>query len=71
MEKFVVYMLAFMACFIELVIYSIIGVWLGWKNGGGIFTLALLLALMTFTWKKIINTGNSRKTNEIKQKNDN
>src|SRR3990172_2613812 len=47
------YLLASLACAAIFFAYALIGAALGWKHGGGVFPMMLLLAALGATWKAI------------------
>ncbi len=46
-------LLALIACFGVYMLYVIIGVALGWKRGGGMIPVLVMLACMGYTWRAI------------------
>ena len=52
--------LALLACFGVYVVYVIIGVFLGWKRGGGIIPLMIMFAIMGYVWRAITGTGRKK-----------
>ena len=45
---------AIVVCAVEVVIFALIGVLLGWKHVGGFLPIVVLLTLMGITWSTII-----------------
>lgn len=60
MKKAKPYLLAFSVCLIELIIFVIIAALLGWKNGGGIIPIMIILSIIAFTWKTITGAGQQK-----------
>ena len=54
------YVLAVLACIGEFFLLALIGVVLGWRNGGGALPTITLLALMAWTWRKITKKNISK-----------
>jgi len=48
---------AIAVCAAEGVLYAVIGAFLGWKNGGGIIPMMILLAVWGATWVAITKKG--------------
>lgn len=69
MNKSKAYLIAILACVGILIIYSFIGVWLGWKHGGGIIPMIILFGVISATWKGI--TGLSKQKGEDNKDNKN
>ena len=46
-------LLALIACFGVYMLYVIIGVALGWKRGGGMIPVLVMLVCMGYTWRAI------------------
>lgn len=48
--------IAAIVCFVLFWIYQILAVVVfGWENGGGTLPLAILMAVLVFVWKTIVN----------------
>jgi hypothetical protein len=47
------YALALAACFGIFIVYVVIGVVMGWKNGGGTIPMLILVAALIGTWRAI------------------
>lgn len=60
MKKPTVYIVAVLACAGIIIIYAVIGVLLGWKNGGGILPMIILYGAITATWKGIIGLSKEK-----------
>jgi hypothetical protein len=45
--------LAVIVCFLIVVAYVALGVFMGWKRNGGLIPMIVLLAVLRFVWKKI------------------
>lgn len=50
-------MLALLACAGIYIAYVVVGVLLGWKRGGGLIPIAILVAIMGCAWKSIMGIG--------------
>lgn len=50
------YILALIACLGILLAHGILGQLLGWRNGGGVIPILILLAALTTTWRAITKT---------------
>ena len=51
---------ALLACFGVYMVYVIIGVFLGWKRGGGIIPMMIMFAIMGYVWTTITGTGKQK-----------
>ena len=51
------YVIAVAVCSAEFLAYAAIGVLLGWKSGGGIIPMMILLAIVGATWRGITKSG--------------
>lgn len=60
MKKPTIYFIAVLACAGIVLIYGFIGVLLGWKHGGGVLPMMLLLGAITATWKGIIGLSKDK-----------
>ncbi len=49
------YIIAVVACAAEVFLYGLIGVFLGWKRGGGVIPMMILVAALGATWTGITN----------------
>ena len=59
------YILAIFVCFIELAAWSLIGVMVfGWKHGGGVIPMVILLAIVGATWRAITKSTNEEDKND-------
>lgn len=54
------FVFALLACFGVYVVYVIIGVFLGWKRGGGIIPMMIMFVIMGYVWRTIIGTGKQK-----------
>ena len=58
------YVLAVVACGIELIAYATIGVLLGWKSGGGVIAMMVLCLVWVSTWTAITKHGEPSDDND-------
>ena len=70
MKKLVFYLVAALACTSIVITYSVIGVFLGWKNGGGFLSIAILFGVIVATWKGIIGLSKRREPSNKEGNND-
>ncbi len=52
-------LLAAAACFAIFIAYACIGAAIGWKHGGGMIPMLILMAALSATWKGIRNGGSA------------
>lgn len=71
MKKTTIYLVAILACVGIMLIYAIIGVFLGWKHGGGVLPMTILFVALTATWKWITGLSKSKVKNDDIQTSEN
>lgn len=59
LKKWTSYVIAIIVCVVLWILYAVIAVLLGWKNGGGALPLILFFSALVWVWKKI--TGLNKK----------
>jgi hypothetical protein len=53
------------------VIYTLVGTALfGWKHGGGVVPMTILLSILALVWKLITNESNGKSEDNEKSEND-
>jgi hypothetical protein len=67
MNKRISYLVAILACAVIIIAWSVIGAaCFGWKHGGGILPMMLLLVILSGVWKGI--TGLAKKDKGTEEK---
>lgn len=62
MKKIGLYILAFLACATVILLYAHAGAYFfGWRNGGGIFPMTVLLIVLAAVWYAITGIGEREK----------
>lgn len=56
-KNFIKYFLAIIACIVEAFAYVAICAFLEWKNFGGVFVMAIFMAVLGATWTAIVKRG--------------
>ena len=54
------YGLAIVACIGIFFVYGLIGAALGWRHGGGVIPIMILLAILGATWRGITKGGQAK-----------
>lgn len=62
------YVICVIAVILEYLVYSMIGVALGWRHGGGFLPMLLLYSAMAATCRAIIKYFNNKKENSVASK---
>ena len=58
-------------CIAIFVIYTVVGTALfGWKHGGGVVPMTILLSILALVWKLITNESNGKSEDNEKSEND-
>ena len=57
--------IAILACIFVYMIYIFISGMAGWKHGGGVIVLCILIAIMRYIWKKINNVEEQKNKNDV------
>ena len=71
MKKPTIYLIAVLACAGIVLIYAMIGVFLGWKHVGGVIPMIILFGALTATWKGIIGLSKTKVKKDDIQTNEN
>lgn len=53
-------LLAVLACAALVILYAVLGAFLGWKHGGGAIPILILIAAIVGLWKAINRTGGDK-----------
>ena len=57
------YFFAILACFALFIVYTMVGLMMGWRHGGGIIPMLIFFAACSFIWKKITKKDNTENIN--------